>query len=315
MGKGKRALQRLVVISGLGAAALWLWTADAESRAHYTPEYPREELQELLSKDSLTEEEYNLLFLQTGMGRAGVERLFQEGRQQELLYLQDRFFLPVEYECRQVNPFCRGERLLMPEREEIIVACRQRYGELPDAAEAGAFDFLPAVRTGDILVTFSGHFFGWRSGHAGIVIDGEEGLTLEAVSPGSVSRVCTVDSWEEYPCFALLRLKDSTEEEAAEIASYAAEYLTGVPYELFRLTERNGRSLLPGEGEEAARERGLNEEPISGTQCAHLVWSAFYPFGYDLDSDGGWIVTPKDLYESELLEVVQLYGLSPLRKD
>lgn len=324
MGKRKLPLIRLAAVSGFCVAALWLWTASAESRAHYTPEYQREELNDLLSKDSLTEEEYNLLFLQTGLGRAGVDELFREGRQEELLYLQERFFMPVEYECRRVNPFCRGERLLAPAREEVSEACRLRNGECLGTAAGEELDFLPAVRTGDILVTFSGHVFGWRSGHAGIVIDGEEGLTLEAISPGSVSRICTVDSWEEYPCFVLLRLKDCTEEEAAQIASYAAANLKEVPYELFCLAERprvssfhtgkkegcQGRSLAEGQGEAEP-----DEEPLSGTQCAHLVWSAFFHFGYDLDSDGGQIVTPGDLYESELLEVVQLYGISPLRKD
>lgn len=298
MRKKRLAPIRLAAAGAFGAAALWLWTAEAESRAHYTPEYAREELQELLAGDSLTEEEYRLLFLQTGLSRAGVEELFLEGRQEELLYLQERFFMPVEYECRRVNTFCRGERLLSPAKEEVGAACLRRCGENFDMTE-DHLCFLPTARTGDILVTFSGHVFGWRSGHAGIVIDAEEGLTLEAISPGSLSGVCRVDSWEKYPCFALLRLKNCTAEKAEEIASYAASSLAEVPYELFCLTDRTS----------------ADQEPPAGTQCAHLVWSAFFHFGYDLDGDGGRIVTPGDLYESEQLEVIQVYGIRPLRKD
>lgn len=280
MRKKKLLLLRLAAVSGLGAAALWLWTARAESRAHYTPDYEKEELNELLTRESLTEEEYNLLLLQTGLGPSGVDQLFREGRQDQLLYLQERFFMPVEYECRQVNIFCRGERLIAPAEEE----------------ERDVLDFFPTARTGDILVSFSGHVFGWRSGHAGLVVDGEAGLTLEAVSPGNVSEICSLESWKEYPSFALLRLKDCTEEEAEEIASYAAANLTEIPYHLFCVTGNP------------------QEQSLSGTQCAHLVWSAFSCFGYDLDGDGGRIVTPRDLYESELLEVIQVYGISPLRK-
>ena len=33
--------------------------------------------------------------------------------------------------------------------------------------------------------------------------------------------------------------------------------------------------------------------------------------GYDLDSDGGFVVTPDDLYHSDLLELVQIYGIPP----
>ena len=32
-------------------------------------------------------------------------------------------------------------------------------------------------------------------------------------------------------------------------------------------------------------------------------------FGYDLDSDGGRLVTSADLLHSDLLEVVQVYGM------
>lgn len=349
--------KRFAAAACLGGAVFWLWTARAERQAHYTPEYDREDLRPLLLKEELAEEEYELLFLQTGLGRSGVEELYREGRQAELFYLQERFFMPVEYECRQVNPVCRGERLIKPSEADVAAACRQRLaaysdgevripsassgrtarveglgeatvfrsspaspgdarqadgqaGSQEDAAAAlcwpeggeAAFDFLPVARTGDILVTFSGHVFGWRSGHAGIVVDGEAGLTLEAVSIGSVSQICSVESWREYPCFALLRLKGCTEEEAADIAAYAASNLADVPYDLFRLTD--------------AAERGVRaEEALSGTQCAHLVWEAFARFGYDLDGDGGRIVTPSDLYESGLLEVIQLYGISPLRND
>lgn len=303
MEKRKLYLIRSAAVCGLGAAALWLWTAGAESRAHYTPDYPREELNELLIKKSLTEEDYNLLFLQTGLGPAGVDQLFQEGRQGNLLYLQERFFMPVEYECRQANFFCRGERLLEPADEEVREACLQHGGESIGMTDGDVFDFLPTARTGDVLVTFSGHVFGWRSGHAGLVVDGEAGLTLEAVSLGNVSEICRLASWENYPCFALLRLKGCTEEEAAEIASYAVANLEKVPYDVLCLTDGlSVNSASAGKG------------GVSGTQCAHLVWSAYSHFGYDLDSDGGRIVTPRDLYDSELLEVVQVYGIRSLKK-
>lgn len=323
MGKRKWYLIRAAAVCGLGVTALWLWTAGAESCAHYTPDYPREELNQLLIKESLTEEDYNLLFLQTGLGPAGVDQLFQEGRQGSLLYLQERFFMPVRYECRQANFFCRGERLLSPVGGEVREACLQHGGESLDMAD-DVFDFLPTARTGDVLVTFSGHVFGWRSGHAGLVVDGEAGLTLEAISLGKVSEICQLASWENYPCFALLRLKGGTEEEAAEIASYAVANLEKVPYDVLRLTDGLSVNFVSAgkDGTSGTRALSAGEEPeadqdpelISGTQCAHLVWSAYSHFGYDLDSDGGRIVTPRDLYDSELLEVVQIYGIRPLRK-
>ena len=53
------------------------------------------------------------------------------------------------------------------------------------------------------------------------------------------------------------------------------------------------------------------DAPYFGVHCAYLVWYAWNHFGYDLDSDGGRLVTASDLLHSDLLEVVQLYGMAP----
>ncbi len=256
-------------------AALFLWTAEAERDAHYTPEYARIDLKPLLEKAELSEEDYGTLFRQTGLGRPGVEELYREGRKEELLYLQQRFFAPIEYECKPSNPFCRGERIT---REDELQG-----------------NFMPTVRTGDILVTFNSHFFGWRSGHAGLVTDGETGQVLEAFAIGQNSGFCNLEHWKEYPGFVLLRLKDSSPEETERIADYAAEHLADIPYDLASFTDGNGET---------------DSEPLSSTQCAHLVWTAYAHFGYDLESNGGFVVTPADLYQSDLLEVVQIYGIN-----
>jgi hypothetical protein len=42
-----------------------------------------------------------------------------------------------------------------------------------------------------------------------------------------------------------------------------------------------------------------------------VVWYPYERYGYDLDSDGFWLVTPKDIANSDLLEVVQVYGADP----
>ncbi len=254
--------------------ALALWTAEAERTVHYIPKYDREDLEPLLGKEELSKEDYALLFRQTGLGREGVDDLYRKARQGELLYLQERFFAPVEVECCQRNLLCRSERLT-------------------DMGDKSG-NFLPAVRTGDILITFSAHFLGWRNGHAGLVVDGEKGLTLEALTMGCDSRLCSLGYWEKYPSLALVRLKGITEEEADEVAEYAMEKLDGVPYKLTSLARGTGA-----------------EEALDGTQCAHLIWAAYQHLGYDLDSDGGLIVTPADLYGSSLLEVIQIYGIPP----
>lgn len=58
------------------AAALFVWTAAAEAGAHYRPEYERADLETILCKEMPDEEDYAVLFRQTGLGRSGVKSCF-----------------------------------------------------------------------------------------------------------------------------------------------------------------------------------------------------------------------------------------------
>lgn len=282
----KRRILYLSSFSVFCAAVLFVWTESAERDAHFTPDYEKISLEDFLGKAEPADEDYAVIFGQTGLARPGVDELCRLGRQSELLCLQERFFTPVEYHCSGSYVICRSERL--------------------DGEETGeTAGFLPTAHTGDILITFSGHVFGWRSGHAAIVVDGEKGLTLEAISPGCNSCLCELSHWREYPQFVLLRPKNLTEQECGEIAAYAVENMSNIPYDLFQRAERGNGQGGTGTGDATPPE----DTGFAGTQCAHLVWAVYYHFGYDLDSDGGYIVTPMDLCRSGLLEVVQVYGI------
>lgn len=276
----KRRIIYLGIFPVFCAAVLFLWTERAERDAHFVPDYEEIDLEFVLDKEELTEEDYSVIFAQTGLAAPGVDELYRMGRQSELLCLQKRFFAPVKYCCNGSYIICRSERL---------------EGEEGTTEAAG---FLPTAHTGDILITFSGHVFGWRSGHAAIVVDGKGGLTLEAISPGHNSCLCELLHWREYPQFVLLRPKGLTEQERGEIAAYAVENMRDIPYDLLQRAERETGDVPPPE-----------DASLTGTQCAHLVWAVYYHFGYDLDSDGGSIVTPMDLCRSDFLEIVQIYGI------
>ena len=293
-----------LVVTGLS-----VWTVAAEGQAHYMPGYGKADLALYLGLEGceLSEEDYRLLFLQTGLAKAGVDGLYEEGCQSCLPVLQERFFAEARVECRHVNLFLRSERLV-----EKADSLEGEGGETEAAGETGAAsrsvgaqweDFLPVAQDGDILVTFSGHVFGWRSGHAALVVNALEGKTLEAVTYGCNSSVRSVEHWREYPCFALLRLKGITGGQQAQIAEYALEDFVDVPYSLFAFAGSEG---------EVPKAMGVSEDAVpASTQCAHLVWAVYRHFGYDLDSDGGAVVTPGDIFRSDLLEVVQVYGIAP----
>lgn len=290
MGKRNgRRVTRTVWAAG-AAAAVWIglavWCLHAENTAHYTPEYGKTDVSFCLEREELTEEDYRLLLQQTGLGRASVDALLEPLKEtdlpeaererilKQLRFLQERLFALRTIDCAPNTPVTRQE--LFTDRMEPPMGC-------------GCF---VALEDGDILVTFNCHFLGWRSGHAGMVVDAEKGLVLEATELGSDSRVCSLEHWADYPSVAVLRLRDAPLAKRKEIADYAAANLVGLPYRL-------SAGVVPG---------GQKEES-AGTQCAYLIWSAYEKFGFDLDGDGGLLVTPRDLYESTKLEIIQVYGL------
>lgn len=81
----------------LGAVLfLFFWTKEAEADAHITPDYPMADISCYVeeAEEVLSQADYELLFRQTGLSKAGVDALKSTGRQTLLLTLQERFFTP-----------------------------------------------------------------------------------------------------------------------------------------------------------------------------------------------------------------------------
>lgn len=143
------------------------------------------------------------------------------------------------------------------------------------------------IQDGDILVTDSTYCLCFRHGHAALVVDAQRGITLEAFGIGTESEYASLKEWRRYPHVLVLRL-NAPENVRQAVVSYAKQKLVSIPY-----------MLSPG----AVDDKNMDEE-YWGTQCAHLVWAAFAACGYDIDGDGGWLVTPADFTASELLRAV-----------
>lgn len=283
----KRVESAIFLLLASTVLILFTWTYECETQAHVAPDYSRRELEPMLEtvkgfsggglskqKAAVQEIASRIIFQQTGLSRWSVEQLLSQEKESDILVAQDIFFRGVTVECALNTIISREEKLV------------------------GEIDGMPVwnVENGDILVTFCSHVLGWRNGHAAIVVDAEKRLTLEAQVMGRPSLILSLDRWEAYPSYVVLRLKEADAGTRSKISDYAAENLADIPY---RLTA----GFWPdGQGGPA------------GTQCAHLVWYAYKQFGYDLDSDGGRIVTPRDLYDSPLLEIIQVYGFDRLPK-
>ena len=223
-------------------------------------------------KVSITEEsDYETLFLQTGLGQSAVDTLISQGEFDTALRLQRVVFEPTEVHCTAMfGWFTREDHRAADERITLV-------------------DLQP----GDILLTFSTHSVGWSHGHAGLVID--ENSVLESVSIGAVSEIVNVNHWTSYSNFVVLRVKGIDEELQRAVTLSAEENLNGVSYRL----------LSGWIGEKALG----TDESWFGAHCSYLIWYAWNQFGYDLDSDGGRLVTCDDILHSDLVEVVQAYGV------
>ena len=248
----------------------------AHRREAFVPEYPYEMLTE--------ESDYETFFRQTGLGRSAVDKLLEAGDFEKILEVQEDFRRSVEVSCTPMIGWFTREDKLVP-------GARSRSG---GTEEAWGPDFVD-LQPGDILLTLSTHSLGWRHGHVALVIDEE--TTLECAMLGTDSHFCSVQHWRECAQYIVLRVKDVSSEQRQEVADYACEELQGVPYHL------SSGFIGPKAPDPDAEYFGL--------QCAYLAWYAWNHFGYDLDGDGGRLVSSDDLLQSELLEVVQMYGMDP----
>lgn len=255
----------------LGIVMVFLGVSEAvvDNYARVLPSYPKEDLSEVLAKEFWTEADYDFLYHQTGVGKSALEEL--KGKNERILKFQEALY----YE---------GELM------HSLAAFTTPHDYLKDYDAP-----LIPLHDGDVIVSSTCHTFGWRNGHSALIVDGAYGLTLESYSPGYDSSIGNVTWFRSAANFIVLRLKDATKEERAEIAQNALLTLKDVPYSLTV-------------GIFSPKDQG---ESIQATHCSHLVWQAYKLFGYDIDADGGPVCTSRDISMCDLFEVVQVYGFDP----
>lgn len=228
---------------------------------------------------ALSEQAYGVLLKQTGLGKPSVDFLLQKGQKTAIETLeeyQELFYSKPEILCRKIGPITSEERLINGEGKAV------------------AANRILHLENGDVLITKATHSIGWRHGHAAVVVDAEKRITLEAAVWGENTAYQDVRKWESYPTLIQLRYRENPDV-SEKAAVFARQQLNDIPYGLLTGMVQKTRIV----------------EKVSKTQCAHLVWYPYLTQGLDLDSDGGWLVTPNDLTNSSWFEVVQVYGADP----
>ncbi len=249
-----------------------------ERSARILPSYEKIDLSPLIAKAEWTDEDYETIYRQTGLTKAGADSVSRS----RLPLFQESFFFEGEVYHAYTTPITPHDKLRDPQTGKDFTA-----------------PIVP-LEAGDILVSSSTHLFGWRHGHAALVTNGPSGSLLQSIAIGVDSRISVGGTawFQKSSNFMVLRLKDADAATRAKIASDAENALTGLSYNVFV------GFFLP-------KDQCKDGRTPTSTHCAHLVWQSFLNAGYDLDPTGGPLVTPDDIAASPLLEVVQVYGFDP----
>lgn len=206
--RGKRRLAILLALLSFVLAvlsALQLGVVYTERYwTHYYPDYEKVELMPILNKATLTEEDYEILYRQTGLTKLGIDGLLEANRKDRILQIQTYFFKKQVVYVDHFNPYTYSEEI-----KDVIPMAK--------------------LEPGDILVTATVRVSWWRYGHSAMVVDGEKEIVLESMSPGSKSTYNSASDFSKLADFMVLRPKVDKETKA-EIVSYANANLVGLPY-------------------------------------------------------------------------------------
>ncbi len=176
------------------------------SGSHWKPDYEKIDILPLLTKTGRTEEEYAVLYEQTGLTKLAIDDLLTAGERARVQAIQNRYFEEYEVESSSFAPFTYVE--------EIIGNA-----------------ILAPLQEGDILVSFSVFTSFFRYGHCALVVDAENETVVECVSIGEDSEEASAYFFANYTNFLVFRPKMSREARK-EVAAYAKNELVGLPYDL-----------------------------------------------------------------------------------
>ena len=186
----KQIFSVVIVVFFMAVLTLYHWTNEAIKTAHIMPLTPEVSIDNLLRRNKLTDKELHIISEQTGVNRAVIEALFEQEEKQQILELQKAYYEPISITSVRTTP---------------LTVCEYVIDENGEYTKGTS---IVNLQDGDIVITKNSRFLGWRNGHAGLVVDAEKGLVLEAVMLGTNTKLCSVKGWEKYASFLVLRLKD-----------------------------------------------------------------------------------------------------------
>ena len=301
--EGKKQLsKRIIALIAVGAFVAVLlialfgfyiayWVADAKSEV-WNPDcemLSEEELKKIYDKPTHDESDYRILFEQTGLTKIGIDRAKAKSTGwDKVLAIQKSYFKERGMEKFKYAPLVCTDYLDGDPAEMII------------------------LERGDIIISSSTHFSGFRIGHSAIVTNGMSGIVYQSNQVGVANGYSyAYEMFANRTNFMVVRIKpeyfsengvddESYRDNLDRVTKYIESEFTEVPYSIFTgvFTKKDG---------------------MRATSCSHLLWYGFMhfddenggKFNLDLDSNGRVLVMPKNISESPYVELVQTFGFDP----
>lgn len=214
-----KILKKLAIAVIITASILQLEAYIAGSSSEYVkPAVQLVDLTPILEKAVLSDEDYEILYNQTGLTRLGVDRCMAKGAggYERIKRIQRDLFADYEVVCDCFAPFCCAEKI-------------------------SANATLCYLENGDIIVTTSTRFGGYPIGHAGLVVNAASLQILQANSYFTKSSLCGAGGFTDRLNFMILS-PVADEEVKNEVARYAKSNLTGINYGIFTHKGRCSRT-------------------------------------------------------------------------
>lgn len=185
------------------AAVLEAGVFISHSSPPFTP-IGKADISDIIEKDVFSNEDYKVLFEQTGLTKVSVDALIADNKKNDLLKFQKNYFSQVEFVPEQFAPF---------------TCCHVTEKEIPTAP----------LQKGDIIITPTTHFSFFKVGHAALVVDGEERLIINATGYDHPSSIDPIDTVTQRPAFIILRPKIDSQKRL-DAVEYAVNNLKDLPY-------------------------------------------------------------------------------------
>lgn len=177
------------------------------SYTYYYNKVSKVDIESTLKKGNLTDEDYDLIYRQTGITKFGIERtLLKKDAIKNILKVQSTFLQEVEVTSNILGPYCYYQTI-----DKLM-------------------EMVP-IEVGDIIVSNGTQFCGKTFGHCGLVTSTDGGV-LQSYGYGELSEVGTLFDFQERASFIILSPRVSKEIKK-EVAEYAINSLQGIPYNVF----------------------------------------------------------------------------------